>query len=474
MDAHISRLLLTLGLLASASTAFGNNGQLDYYGYTCERYVDDSATGTGNGLSTGTAWTMTQAMASGNGLIVCIEPGTYTGSDTNDRFAGPFNVPSGSSGDPTIFVAKRAAAYNITDRSEFRNGVTSGDAGSPTISAAGVDHAYWIGPYVNENVSRSTADTGPLVIFDGEDIGIEAAWVDGITVTRIDKDNHNGIRAEQVEDFFLRNNVIRGVKESAGGGSQNSSAIMTYSARSGVIEYNDIDDCDQGIFIKGESGGLEQGNLTVRWNRISDITYPFSGITWGGANTDLSLGPNALYGNLVINAYYGIYLAVYGSSMDPDGPAEVDIHHNTLANIYADEGAIAFQDGSVNSEAMTDVTVRDNVIVIDGAGYGFYLNWSLANNSTIASRGFSINYNALYGFTRWGYLSGNRLTLSDWNTASGYDAGSVTLSGDPFINPPGDNYRLNNTAGAGAPARTGSSTGGYMGYEGSGGTPGLQ
>lgn len=447
------------------------NGALDYYGYTCERYVDDTASGSGNGLAVGTAWTYSQAIASGAGLIVCIEPGTYTGSDTDSRFVGTFNPPAGTSGDPTIFVCKRAAAYNTTSRCEFTNGVTTGDSGSVTVSVSNA-HSYWIGPYVNEDVSRSMSDTGPMAVYNCDDCGIEAARVDGITVDR--PDNHNAIRVEAATNAFVRNCYLTGIK--VVGGSSNSAAVMVYSTRTADFDHNFIEDSNTGMYIKGESAGNgEVGNLRVRWNRISTASPSANvGIFWGGPNSDLSLAPNEIAGNLITDAYNGIFFHVFGSVGDPDGPAEIDVHHNSFAAIDATEGVLVWQDCINTSEACNTITTRDNVMVTGGSGYLINLWWSSANNSTIAARGFAINYNAAYGNTSWGLLTSGYSTRAAWNTASGYDANSVQLTGDPFINAAGGDYRLNNTAGAGASARTGSSTGGYMGYEGSGGTPGLQ
>lgn len=449
----------------------GSNGLLDYYGFTCERYVTAGASGSGNGLSLASPWTYTQAMASGGGLNVCFEPGVYTGTDTNDRFLGPFNVPAGTTGDPTRFIAKRAAAYNLTNRSEFRNGVTTGDDGSVTVSVAGSSHAYWYGPYVDENVSRSMSDTGPATVYNCDDCGMEGARIDGITVTR--PDNHNALRVEGTTNSFARNNYLTGTRVT--GGSSNAAALMIYSTITADFDHNYITNVDTGVYVKGESPGFgEVGDIRLRWNRISTADPAAqAAIFWGGPNSDLSLAPNEISGNLVTNAYYAIFFHVFGSVGDPDGPAEVTVHHNTFASIQATEGTIAWQDCINTSEACTSLVTRDNVMVPTG---NFLINlwWSLANNSTISARGFSINYNAAYGNTSWGLLGSGYSTRAAWNTASGYDANSIQLTGDPFINAGLGDYRLNNTAGAGLPARTGSSTGGYMGYEGSGGTPGLE
>lgn len=443
------------------------SGALEYYGLTCEKYVTAAAGGAGDG-SVGSPWTYAQAVSGGASQVVCIASGTYTGTSTASNSVPVFGVPAGSSGDPTVFVCQWAAAYHTTNRCEFRNGVTSGDSGSVTVGLNN-DYTTFIGAYVDENVSRSVADTGPVFIGNAcTGCRIEGMRVDGITTTR--GDNHTGIRMEGCDDCVVTNNLIRNVKET--GGSQNAAAILTYSCRTCEISHNDIDGSDVGIFVKGESAGDgEQGNVTVAYNKILNSTL--AGISMGGANTTLTLAPNEVVGNLVANAYYGIYFYVFGTS-DPDGSSEVNVHHNTFSNIGSSEGALATQDANQNSEAFTDTTWRDNLVVVDGSGVVFNLGWSSANNATIAGRGFTANYNAAYNFTNWGYLSANYSTRAAYYTASGYDQNSTTLTGDPFTNAAGGDYSLNNTAGAGATAKTASSTGGHVGYSGSSSTPGLQ
>lgn len=448
----------------------GGDGALEYWGFGAllDAWVSATATGTGNGTE-GDPWTYAQAVALGAGLIVGIKTGAYTGASTGLNNVPTFNVPSGTFSNPTIFVCQWAAAYHVANRSTFSNGVVVGD-GCLTIGIAGADFAQLYGPYVDEALSHSFSDTGPIGMFDSNSCVLMGAFAQGAPVDR--EDNHNGIRLERLVGCVCMNNVVRDVVHAISP-SQNHAGIMLYSTIDLLLAHNDIAGCNAGIFLKGEAG-TDIGNIRCNYNKIVDSD--FAAIGWGGPNSVLTLGPNTCIGNLVDGAYYAVYFYVFeGAGEDADGPAEILMKWNTFANIGADEGAFTTQDGTTTTEAFTDVVWQDNLLMVDGVGIGFSLGWSLANNGTIVARGFGSNYNAMFGFTNWGSIGGgNYATRALYAAAGGYDVNSTTLTVDPFVDSAGGNFALNGTAGGGAVAAICSSTGGPVGYTGASEIPGLE
>lgn len=457
-----------LGVTAAVAAALGGAtggggtapGLQDYWGLTPDRYVSASASGSDNGLSESTPWTWAQYLSSAtSGMVVGVMPGTYSRASTSSNSVPAFNLVAG-----TTVVCKRAAAYNVSNRSEFRNGVTSGDNGCPTIGVNGGSNAVWIGPYVSENVSRSSSDTGPAALRNTTGSQIKGARIDGITVAR--GDNHNCIRLEDVHECLVSSCMLSGCRNSPSF-SQNHAAVMAYNTTASVVEHCDISDCDVGIFMKGIHDGDIGGNA-VRYNRVTNCGYA---IYTGGPNNDSSLDANPYEFNLIIDCEE----AFAHNSYDAVSPSEVHIRHNTVVNISAKGIGWANPAGS---GAYRDEVIENNLFVSVAMIYSCGNSGGISDGqlATINAIRGAINHNAVYTFTTWARQNDtNYNSRAAWNTKSGWDANSTTLTGNPFVNPGAGDYRLNNTAGAGAAARVASSTGGPVGCFITGDeSPGLQ
>lgn len=409
---------------------------------SCEptRFATVDAPGGGDG-SMGSPWTLAEAMANATaGDVVEVGPGVYTAPATEERYAPAWNpANSGEEGRPILFCARYAAVHSETERSELRNDVTTPNEGSPTFGTLNRQHIVWDGFYVNESVSATTADTGPVVVWGSSHVTISRCVIEGATIARAD--NHNAIRLEAVTNVLLTDNRIFGVRDAAAP-NQNHASIMTYDASFVTIEHNEISDGSLGMYLKGDHSedGLPNGAFTVRANFVHDIDLQaikiLGVIEVGGAPSDVS-------GNLLVDNGGGVIFTAVGDNH----PASVRVHHNTV--VGSPQGAfLAFP------RTMFDVVVTDNLV---GSSVFFYTGWDAPAVAEVVSHGFSFDHNfAEIGFDWVQSEADYSHDLAGWQTFSGLDGASMA-GASPFRGA-GD-YRL----AAGSSALTMSSTGGPVG-----------
>jgi hypothetical protein len=407
----------------------------------CEpnRWVVADAPGGGDG-SMASPWTLREAMASAvAGDVVEVGPGVYVAPHTPERYEPAFNpANSGEEGNPIVFCARHPAVYTETDRSELRNDATEHNEGSPTFGTLNREHIVWDGFYVNENVSPTTADTGPVVVWGSNYVTLTRCVIEGATIERAD--NHNGLRLEAVTHVVISDNRIFGVHDSVRA-NQNHASIMTYNASFVTIEHNEIHDGDLGMYLKGdhEGDGLPNGAYTVRANYVHGMRL--QGIKILGVVA--VAGPSDVSGNLLVGNGAGFIFTAVGD----DHPALVTVHHNTVA-ASVDTGIAAFP------LTMFDIVVRDNLVV--GSSF-FYTGWDRAAIEQVIGNGFEMDFN--YGDPAFDWVVSEAdysHDLAGWQSFSGLDPSSQ--AGPSPFRGAGD-YRL----AAGSAALEASSTGGPVG-----------
>ena len=247
------------------------------------------------------------------GDTVYVAGGTYsTTQGSDERYEPIYNpVNNGRPGSPIAFVADGT----VTLQSNTNTG------GEPIIGTYGRSHIVWDGFYIDEINVDTTADTGPVVVWQSDNIAIQNLTVRGKTVNW--GDNHNAIRIEYSTDSLIRNNRLSNVR---GGANQyNGSAIMLYDSSRIVIEHNEISDSQGGIFIKGAYGGTANHEIVVRYNLLYDLGV---GITHGIVNNAGQAFGARTYQNIVHSSGSGIIFIGYNGS----SPANIDVVNNTLYN----------------------------------------------------------------------------------------------------------------------------------------------
>jgi hypothetical protein len=400
-------------------------GLADYYNLDPHRFIAGDATGTGNGLSESSPWTWNQMLSNATpGMIIGALGGVFSRASTGARDVPSFNIPSG-----VTIVCKRAAAYNTAGITEFRNGVTTGDNGCPTLGANGRSNTRWIGAYVDENVSRSKADTGPVVCWNSTGSEFHGLVISGASIPRVD--NHNLFRVEQSADWLLKNSVLHGCKRSTSP-DQNHAAVMTYDSLGGVIDHCEFDDNDYHIFYKGDHEGVAYPNGGVE-TRYSKFTNALLGwIHLGGNNSHPSLTQSKHRYNLILTAPRGVYFHSFGSATVDGHPNDNLFEHNTFVDVpnpwYWGWGAGALPYAH-------NIQILRNLMVT-GTRVHDFVELQNSDVARVIANGCLSDENHVHGYAQFGNVGGAAQTIAQWQSLTqslGERWEGSTTSGDPLL-----------------------------------------
>lgn len=347
---------------------------VEYGGYTPTIYAAPADVGNGSGSSEANAMALATALSTVTaGGIVGLIPGTYTATPVTPSRSNPAwkTTNSGSSGNPIRIVAKYVAANsaNSANYSELRSGgVTIGNS-SPTFGVSGQSYVEWIGMYVDENVSYSAADTGPVVMWGGSGCRVSYCRIVGDGGIWDAGEMHNGIRVEASgTDRVISYNVISGFEASGTDNNSNHAAIAIDcdlpgdgTVNSGIVEHNEVYDSGAGCFIKKNYG--DPGKWVFRYNYVHDCPgagLRFDSLTDTTANT--AHGVDA-YQNLIKSCGYAFML---GDSAQPDGGLYyVNIVNNTIVSC----GSVLL---TVTLDTNASHLFHNNIVASCTRGFDFY------------------------------------------------------------------------------------------------------
>ncbi|MEW8189484.1 MAG: right-handed parallel beta-helix repeat-containing protein [Candidatus Thiodiazotropha endolucinida] len=359
------------------------------------------------------------------GDVVIVRSGSYNvSSGTGERYIPVYNpVNSGTSGNPIVFRAEGNVVLSSSTNT----------IGEPLIGTYARSHIVWDGFILDERNINTKSDTGPVVIWNSDNVTIQNLTVRGITSSW--NDNHNAIRIERSRDSVVRNNTLYGTRNA--GRNRNGSSIMLYYSNNITIENNDISDSSGGIFVKGANGGP----MTIRYNYLHNIDA--EGIAIGGLGTASEQYGGEIYQNIIRDSSAGITFIGY----DSVSPANVDVVNNTFYN--CSNGGLFFKP---STNGYRDLVFANNIIVGNTRGIQAedisdlssmtYRN-NLYSGNGVTSR---VNYSN-YSFSSWqssfnkdtvGSISadpafadttGNTLTLSSSSPAINAGVDILNLQG---------------------------------------------
>jgi gliding motility-associated-like protein len=225
-----------------------------------------------------------------------------------------------------------------------------------------------------------------------------------------------------------------------------------------------------GILAGYTDNALVEGNIITRPARA--VPGTFYGIYFGSSGINTKVSKNILSNpmggdNSSTNTMYGIYFEnMDGTAAAPNiisnnllydfnGAGAIyalyntnspysRYYHNTISLDNSSNGSTSLTRGFYQSTSATGVEFRNNIVSIARGGGGSNQAIYLPTGNAVLS-----NNNNLYvtpgGSNYVGYLGGNQSSLSDWQTASGQDAFSVSL--DPqFTAPATGNFLPANAA----------------------------
>jgi gliding motility-associated-like protein len=211
-----------------------------------------------------------------------------------------------------------------------------------------------------------------------------------------------------------------------------------------------------GIYLNGNFNSLVESNNISRPTRT--VTAVFYGVYVTALNVDISISKNRIHkpytGNLsATTAFYGIYF----TAVDALGGLENKVTNNLIYDI---DGAGAqyglYNTGSDNVHYYHNTISLENTAFATTTAYGFYqtteaAGLELKNNLFVLRRAGDANKIAIYlntltttilsnnnnfyvtgtnGFVGF-YNAATRITLADWQGATGQDA--ISLETDPFF-----------------------------------------
>ncbi len=351
-----------------------------------------------------------QAAQAGDTVIV--RAGTYSTDQGVGSRANPIYNPvnNGSAGNPITIRANGSVTLQSA---------TSGP-GEPIIGAFDRQHIVWDGFIIDEVNVHTAADTGPVVVWESDNITLQNLIVTGFN--RGWADNHNAIRLEHTNNILIRNNILRGYREPQSG--MNASIITAYYTAAAQIENNDLSDGNTGIFIKG----LNTGPIIIRYNRISNVG---NAIQFGGIGTSEGSNGAIAYSNVITDAWAGFAFIGY----DNVSPANVTIANNTIVSVCCtDGGAILLRP---DPAGYRNLRFYNNIIADSHNGISAWHND--LSDTTFAHN----NYDSVMTVAYIGY---SNLSFSNWQRDFGKDVVGSSVSPSRFVDADTGDYHLSTSS----------------------------
>lgn len=305
------------------------------------------------------------------------------------------------------------ASASITDGANnniIRNTIVTGNGATTTLVAIAQSSGTTLGDLAETNNSNNSYDNN-LVTAAQYGIGVVGASATEDVNTVISRNTvntlgHVGVFLSFQKDVVVSGNTISGVSSTLGGlAFQTSGIFIGGTMTRGLIEKNSISNIKiagfwgcNGIQLSASNTGID---MVIANNFIYDVAA-------GGFSSFDSIDDNGC-GIAVENG--GGYKIQFNS---------IDLSTNQGSGITA-----AFWiDGGLSAGA---VELRNNIISnrqTVGTRYAIYSNTA----NTVFS---IINYNDYFSTGSVGFLTSGRVSLANWQSASGQDANSVSV--DPFF-----------------------------------------
>lgn len=343
------------------------------------------------------------------GDTVIVMPGSYDSNQGTASRAIPIYNPtnSGAPGQP-ITIRAEGVVYLSS---------STGGPGEPIIGTYDRQHIVWDGFTINEIDVRTTADTGPVVVWQSDNVIVQNLNIQGKTINW--GDNHNSIRIEYASNVLVRNNNLH--QNRGASNAFNGSAIMLYDSRDVVIEHNKIYDSQGGIFVKGAYGGTPNHNITIRYNWLHDLTVGIS----NGIVNDAGRGFGArIYQNVIERTSSAISFIGYNGST----PANIDVVNNT---IYDSGNGFYLKPDTAGYD---DIVFCNNLVVNGNLGI------QGEDIRDVSGTTFSHNlYSAVGALARIAYTN---YSFSSWRSSFNQDVTGSMESDPMFSSAANGDYRL--------------------------------
>lgn len=448
------------------------------YGGPPSYYVDPTRSLASNGDgSEGDPWNLDQAEANAvAGDIVGWMEGSSVDIATTDNDNVPAFNPanSGSSGSRLVHVTKYAGVALTTPASNGNSTILNHSGSIPTMSPVGGTGCAALG-----------SNNADYVTYDGQVLIVDQAWpksdsgmmrselATGVVFRNIEVINsygllpldNNGIvmRTEQDVDTVFENIRITGWRTVQAGGSLNQPGYcgMTYGSHNFRFSHITMVDCDSGLFPKGSAAGATIFNYgTIEYCLHDDVDV---GMRINDLDPD---NPTVVQYNIWKN-YKRWGMAFSSETGQP--LQNLDMHHNTvgLGDTSGGNFTGAFYMKTDTAQWEVATTYIRNNLMDAPSGQEIF-------NAGECSLTFpTANYNGYYRGgdvnPSFSYNGAGYSAMGTWRTATDQEANSQYSTTEPFTNRATGDLSI----AAGHPFLTASSTGGPLGYQAGGETPGV-
>jgi hypothetical protein len=459
-------------------------GPPDRYCDPCKSRSDNS----GGGTSESDTWNVDQAKANATaGMVVGFLP---VGSGTPVDLAAPisthvpaFNPTNSGTGtadsNRIIFVTKYAASAIVADvgkvavetdtrRTELRHagapatiaadgqGGGESDTGGAIIGANARNYITYDGFYFDMEHCEIKEDSGVIATQDCTGITIKNFAIKGKTVGVAS--NCVLYRPGDTVDDVLSNFYVWGFHNNATANGNPSNAPQPalfsdqYGSRNFLIEYFDIDDCDRGIFCKGQSSFDQPDELnygTIQYGRVTDTSYP--------------VAFNAMDPTHITYVRYCLFYGTNEQTSQPGNPVQfggdginfdtiseaqqrnVEFDHITMAKVTnAPSTSAAFYVDNPNglSAEPNGVKLTNSILDVDSGPFVFLIYLHTAEDFEEANRNYYCKNGSSIIFSR----NGATLTFAQWQAATGQDANSVASNTSPFVDRANNDFNVTGAA----------------------------
>jgi hypothetical protein len=178
-----------------------------------------------------------------------------------------------------------------------------------------------------------------------------------------------------------------------------------------LVEHNEFDNGELGIFIKGEFQNSPNHDWTIRYNRFTNHVELLYIYAHSGPTTSY------LYGNLAYDFLQPDFYPEHAIRFSTDSPiSNFEFWNNTVYGKWAPFRITSYV------QAPQNIVVKNNIFH-GGVGTGVYFN------EIGMLTGMSMDYNLLYSLDangRFAYYAGNAYNLrTDWAAATGFEQNGV-------------------------------------------------
>jgi hypothetical protein len=237
----------------------------------------------------------------------------------------------------------------------------------------------------------------------------------------------NTIGSENTENYIIKYGLMIGYIN-GGTITKNNILNLIYSSDSNPA----------GIYVYSSSQNLEISKNKINSIKPYTTGYGAAGIDINaGSSANITISNNVIYDIIGTGSSAGNDNAVYGIRIR-NSQSGINIYYNSI-NLY---GEFSYNSNTIQSCALyigsscTSLDIRNNILAnsiynshLQGTGTRAYAIFSSSANTAFTN----INYNNYYASGTQkvlGYLSSDKSTITEWQTATGKDANSKAINPD--------------------------------------------